>query len=76
MPKYKVFFQIYGNKMCKEVEAKDKYAAEKMIQNELMIDEVRKMDNEPEPKEEPFDGGFGDRNPLDVFKDLFGGFKK
>ena len=73
MLKYKVFFQLYGTKMCKEVMAMDKYDAENMIRDELLIDEVRKMDNEPEPKPT---NTFNGENVEDVLMSMFGGFKK
>jgi hypothetical protein len=72
MPKYKVFFQLYGNKMCKEVDAMDRYEAENMIRDELVIDETRKMDDEPEVK--PTINSTNDA--VDMLNGLFGRFSK
>lgn len=63
MPKFKVYFQIYGKKMVATVDAATAKEARLMILEKLQIDLVEKLEEQKPPSDEDM---------LQGLKDIFG----
>ena len=67
MNTYKLYFNFFGKKMKYEIEAYDKYEAEELLRDKIIIDSV-KLTNGTEPSPQQFPNTDG----LDSLKDIFG----